>query len=403
MSPERVRLDELVAVTEADVYKQGRLAGRLVRDHDTVEFSYDRGWEPSDGPIASTLPVRGGTVRAAGGAVPSFFAGQLPEGRRLSALRRATKTSPDDELTLLLGVGDDVVGDVQVLPSGVPPGTVHPLITIDDPAAVRFADLVRSLDSVVDRVGIPGIQTKASAAMVNLPVGLSGSHFILKIDPPEFPHLVENEAFFLDAARRSGLLFNLDRMARLKAIEGASSYGISTHVFINFNPSSIYDPEYCLRSTLEAVKRSGLSPEKIVFEVTESDEVRDGVRLREILSYYRESGFGVALDDLGSGYGSLNLLASLRPDFVKLDIGLAEGLDHDPYRAAISRKLIELADELGVTVIAEGIETEEQWRWLADNGAEYAQGYLFARPASPPPIPAPVYAWSPRPLQNRTV
>ena len=195
-----------------------------------------------------------------------------------------------------------------------------------------------------------------------------------------------------EAARRSGLLFNLDRLARLKAIEGASSYGISTRVFVNFNPSSVYDPRYCLRSTLEAVERSGLSPEKIVFEVTESDEIKNGGRLREILSFYRESGFGVALDDLGSGYGSLNLLASLRPDFVKLDIGLAEGLDHDPYRAAISRKLIELADELGVTVIAEGIETEEQWRWLADNGAEYAQGYLFAKPASPPPIPAPVYA-----------
>jgi EAL domain-containing protein (putative c-di-GMP-specific phosphodiesterase class I) len=101
----------------------------------------------------------------------------------------------------------------------------------------------------------------------------------------------------------------------------------------------------------------------------------------------------VALDDLGSDYGSLNLLASLRPDFVKLDIGLAQGLGRDPYRAAISRKLIELADELGVAVIVEGIETEEQWRWLAAHGADYAQGYFFAKPASPPPIPAQVYAW----------
>lgn len=195
-----------------------------------------------------------------------------------------------------------------------------------------------------------------------------------------------------EVARRAGLLVNLDRTARLEAIEWASLDGIFARVFINFNPSSIYDPRYCLRSTLEPAKRSGLSPEKIVFELTESDKVRDGRQLRGILAHYRGSGFGVALDDLGSNYGSLNLLASLRPDFVKLDIGLAQGLGRDPYRAAISRKL---ADELGVAVIVEGIETEEQWRWLAAHGAEYAQGYFFAKPASPPPsIPAQVNAWS---------
>jgi EAL domain-containing protein (putative c-di-GMP-specific phosphodiesterase class I) len=72
----------------------------------------------------------------------------------------------------------------------------------------------------------------------------------------------------------------------------------------------------------------------------------------------------VALDDPGSGYGWLNFLASLRLNFVKLDIGLTQGLGRDPYRAAISRKLIELAGKLGVVVIVEGIETEERWRWL---------------------------------------
>lgn len=199
-----LRLDALVQVTEADVYKQGRLAGQLIRERDDVVFRYDSGWR-SGQPVATTLPVQVEPVRAVGGAVPSFFAGQLPEGRRLSALRRATKTSPDDELTLLLGVGSDVVGDVQVVPSAATPGEVEPLIAIGDPSTVRFATLLDSLDSRVDRVGIAGVQSKASAAMINLPVEALGAHYILKIDPPEFPHLVENEAFFLDAARRSGL------------------------------------------------------------------------------------------------------------------------------------------------------------------------------------------------------
>ena len=194
------------------------------------------------------------------------------------------------------------------------------------------------------------------------------------------------------AARSAGLLFNLDRAARIKAIYEAAAQGVEGNVFINFNPTSVYDPVYCLRSTMKAVEESSIPPERIVFEVTESEEVRDVAHLRNILDYYRNGGFRVALDDLGAGYSSLNLMAELRPDFVKLDIGLVTGVDHDPYKASIAHKLIELAHELGIVVVAEGVETGEQWRWLADHGADYAQGYLFARPASPPPVPARVYA-----------
>ena len=194
------------------------------------------------------------------------------------------------------------------------------------------------------------------------------------------------------AARDAGLLFNLDRAARMKAIREAAAHGTEGNVFINFNPTSVYDPVYCLRSTMEAVEDSGFPPEKIVFEVTESDEVRDSSHLKNILDFYRKSGFRVALDDLGSGYASLNQMAQLRPDFVKLDIGLVRDVDHDPYKASIAQKLIELAHGLGVIVVAEGVETGGQWRWLADHGADYAQGYLLARPASPPPVPVHIYA-----------
>lgn len=195
-----------------------------------------------------------------------------------------------------------------------------------------------------------------------------------------------------EAARAAGLLFNLDRAARVKAIHEAAAKGVEGNIFINFNPTSVYDPVYCLRSTMKAIEESGLSPDRIVFEVTETEEVRDVGHLKNILDYYRRGGFRVALDDLGSGYASLNLMAELRPDFVKLDIGLVSGVDHDPYKASITEKLIELAHDLGVAVVAEGVETEKQWRWLADHGADYAQGYLFARPASPPPVPSRLHA-----------
>ena len=190
-----------------------------------------------------------------------------------------------------------------------------------------------------------------------------------------------------ETARDAGLLFNLDRAARMKAIGEVSGLDLESNIFINTNPTSIYDPAYCLRSTMTAIKESGLSHDRIVFEVTESEHVRDDRHMRNILDFYRKSGFRISLDDLGAGYGSWNLLAALRPDFVKLDEDLIRDVDHDPSRAAITSKLIERAKALGVTVIAEGVETEEQWRWLLDNGADFVQGSFFARPAFPPPLP----------------
>lgn len=195
-----------------------------------------------------------------------------------------------------------------------------------------------------------------------------------------------------EAARRAGLLFNLDRAARTKAIWAASELRPARNVFINFDPASIYDPAYCLRSTMGAIKRSGLSPEQIIFEVTESAEIKDAKHLQNILDSYRKSGFRVALDDLGVGVTSLNLLRTLRPDFAKLDVDLVREVDRDPYRAVNVSKLLGIAKDLGVAVVAEGVETEEQRRWLVAHGADFAQGYFFAKPAFPPPIPASAYA-----------
>jgi EAL domain-containing protein (putative c-di-GMP-specific phosphodiesterase class I) len=194
------------------------------------------------------------------------------------------------------------------------------------------------------------------------------------------------------AARRAGLLFNLDWAARTKAIEKSSGLQIASKIFINFNPASIYDPTYCLRSAIDAIEKSNLSPDQIVFEATESEKIKDSRHLRNILDFCREHGFRVALDDLGAGYGFSNLLGDLRPNFVKLDVGLVQGVGRDPYRTMIALKILGLARNLKVGIVAEGVETEEQWRWLAAHGADFVQGYFFAKPAFPPSVPAPACA-----------
>lgn len=188
------------------------------------------------------------------------------------------------------------------------------------------------------------------------------------------------------AARSTDLLPNLDRAARVKAVEEAAGLELESNIFINFDPASIYDPTYCLRSTMGAIENSGLSPDRVVFEVTESEQVKDDRHLRSILDFYRKSGFRVALDDLGARHSSLKLLATLRPDFVKLDMVPLRDFGRYPHRVAIASRLLELATDLGASVIAEGVETQEQWHWLASHGADYAQGYFFAKPAFPPPV-----------------
>jgi serine/threonine-protein kinase HipA len=200
-------LEALRTVERADVYKAGRLAAALTRTADGVEFRYLDDWLAANGPpIASTLPTGSALRTRPGGALPAYFAGLLPEGRRLGALRRSVKTSADDELSLLLAVGADTIGDVQVVPEGVEPTEVPPQIVVDNIGELSFADLLTQLGITPQRAGIPGVQDKTSAVVINLPVARAGERYLLKLNPmDEYPNLVDNEAFFLAAARKSGL------------------------------------------------------------------------------------------------------------------------------------------------------------------------------------------------------
>ncbi len=190
----------------------------------------------------------------------------------------------------------------------------------------------------------------------------------------------------LDLARDAGLLFQLDLLARRTAIREAATREIGGKIFINFNPTAIYDPVFCLRSTVVAIDAAGIARDRIVFEVTESDRTRDLGHLQRILHYYRDAGFEVALDDFGSGYSSLNLLHQLRPDYLKLDIDLIRDVHHNSYKALIAQKILEAAGELGLRTVAEGIEVPEELAWAHQHGADYVQGYLLGRPAEYPTL-----------------
>lgn len=202
-------LPDYLAVEKASVWKGGELAASLHRRGDsTITFAYLT--EYRGDPVATSLPLGQAPVETVAGALPPFFSGLLPEGRRLSALRAAVKTSLDDELSLLLAVGKDVVGDVQVLPANETPAQLnaqYETVLEDAPGELSFAELFERAvgPRLEDRTAMPGVQNKISGQMITLPVADRKAAWILKLNPPEFAHIVENEAFFLGAARDSGL------------------------------------------------------------------------------------------------------------------------------------------------------------------------------------------------------
>ena len=193
-------LPDLRDVRRARVLKAGVPVAWLSRVDGGVEFSYDTS---ESGPaVATGLPRGVPPVVTTGGALHPFFTGLLPEGRRLTALQRELKASADDELSLLMAIGCDVVGDVSVVPEGVDMPAAEPVVRWSASATVDFSEL---RDRVVDRRGLPGVQDKVSAAMITLPAKAVTREAILKLTPPEYPHLVDNEAYFLGLARAAGL------------------------------------------------------------------------------------------------------------------------------------------------------------------------------------------------------
>lgn len=202
----------------ADIYKAGILAARLERHDGGTRFSYLPAYLASGGPaVASSLPLTAEPILAAAGAAPPYFTGLLPEGRRLNALRRSIKTSADDDLSLLIAAGSNPVGDVQIVGHGEPLDPDEHAVQLDAKLPVDFDQLLGDPD-LIDPVALAGVQDKLSAGMISLPVAKAGRRFILKLNAPEFPHVVENELVMFRYAAK--LRIPLSRVQLIRDVAG---------------------------------------------------------------------------------------------------------------------------------------------------------------------------------------
>lgn len=171
-----------------------------------------------------------------------------------------------------------------------------------------------------------------------------------------------------------------DQLCRVKAIALAAKLKLDSMLSINFLPNAIYKPERCIRTTLEAAKEYGFPTNRIMFEFTENENISDTEFVKGIVEYYKKSGFITALDDFGSGYAGLGLLADFQTNIIKFDMKLIRNIDQDSTRQAIIKNCVNLFAELNITSLAEGVETIEEMLWLRDSGIDLMQGYLFAKP-----------------------
>jgi EAL domain-containing protein (putative c-di-GMP-specific phosphodiesterase class I) len=187
---------------------------------------------------------------------------------------------------------------------------------------------------------------------------------------------MRNPADILEAAERLGRLHELGRRVRAQvAAAAADAPGAETKLFVNLHSADLNDEElYSTDSPL-----SKIAP-RVVLEVTERASL-DGVNnVAARVSKLRSLGFQIAIDDLGAGYAGLTSFTQLEPHVAKLDMSLVRGVDVDSRRHSIVRSMKKLCDELGILVVAEGVETAAERDRLAELGCDVLQGYLFARP-----------------------
>ncbi len=175
-------------------------------------------------------------------------------------------------------------------------------------------------------------------------------------------------------------LYRFDQTCRVKAVKLAADLQIDCPVSINFMPRSVYKPELCLRTTIAAAKTYGLPLNQIIFESTEGEKVDDPEHLKNIFDYYKQQGFKVAIDDFGAGYSGLNQLVDFQPDIIKLDMHLTRDIHLDSKRQIIVKYVVQICRDLGIEVIAEGVESFEEFNTIRDLGIAIMQGYYFARP-----------------------
>lgn len=178
-------------------------------------------------------------------------------------------------------------------------------------------------------------------------------------------------------------LWDLELLCRTQSLEAAfrnSSQPSNTKLFVNVNPNVMHDIKFRQGFTKEYLSQYGITPENIIFEITERNAVNDMSSFKSTVTHYKEQTYKIAIDDAGAGYSGLNLISDIKPHYIKLDMNLIRNINSDNIKFALVKSMIELSHMANIHLIAEGIETREELATLINLGVQYGQGYFIQRP-----------------------
>lgn len=203
---------------------------------------------------------------------------------------------------------------------------------------------------------------------------------------PENTFLSSPQMLF-QLAKEAGSTFRLEKVCREKALKGLGQMGPNQRLFLNNHSDEIADPNFTPGLLLEEIEAYGLKPHNIVLEFAERQGFKDMNLFFRDIERFRAKGFSIAIDDVGSGDSSLRNITLIRPDFIKFDISLVDGIDTNPYHRSMVETLLFLAQRIGARTIAVGIETETALSSLVSMGVHAGQGNCLGVPEYKPASP----------------
>ena len=242
--------------------------------------------------------------------------------------------------------------------------SVNPLVKKEFKHCASCADRVRlPIDFSMAFQPIVNVETGETFAQEALVRGLNGEgaqHVLNQVTPE--------------------MLYRFDQKCRAKAIATAVNTGLRSKLSINFMPRAVYEPENCLSVTLAYAERYKLPLDQLIFEVSEQERLDDTAHLKYIIDVYHAHDLSVAFDDFGVDQLGLDSLVKYQPKLVKLDRFFIDHIDQQKRKHTIAKAMVQICKDLGINLIAEGIERIEEAKALRDLGIDLMQGYYFAKP-----------------------
>jgi EAL domain-containing protein (putative c-di-GMP-specific phosphodiesterase class I) len=174
--------------------------------------------------------------------------------------------------------------------------------------------------------------------------------------------------------------YHFDETLRQHAIQLASRLNIGCNINLNLLPQALDVSDSAVYSTLAMAEKQGIPNSRITLEIVESEIINNLDCFIKSINVFRSLGVNISIDDFGAGYSGLNLLASFQPDSIKIDMSLIRGIDSIGPKQAIVRGIIRTCMDLGIDILAEGVETEAEYSWCRDEGIVIYQGFYFAKP-----------------------